>query len=259
MEAMTSRGENRYDPKNRRGLFHPLIALRKRSANLRLVEAWAPPSRENARILKTDLFEEAHGEDAILDDFARRWGFAAGIEVSPRTAALANDRFRGLPIIATSVAAIPFRPASFETILSNSTLDHLRPAEFERALAELARILKPGGVLILTLDNRHNPLHVFSHWVRRLFGWFYTDRCYTVDEAAAALRRHGFRVTDATAVFHVPFPVNFLAKTASRLFGRGIDPGLERLLDVFDRWERLGTKFLTGRHIALRAVKKTDR
>jgi SAM-dependent methyltransferase len=236
-----------------RGVFHPRIARYKRMVHLRLLERWAP-SLPGKAVLKTDLFEEAFGADALLDELDRRSGFAVGIEISPWTAARAKTRFATACLLSASAASLPFRPASFDLVFSNSTLDHLPPPDVERALSEFARILKPEGLLILTLDNKHNPLHVFSHWVRRLFGWFYTDRCYTVEEARAAVGRSGFRVTAATAIYHVPFPVNFAAKKASRFLGPRLDPGLDRLLRLFDRGEGWPTRFLTGRHIALRAV-----
>jgi len=242
----------------RRAVFHPRIAAHKKDVHLRLCRSWAPVL-EGRRILKTDLFEEAFGEDALLDELDRRSGCAVGIEISPWTAARAKGRFLALPILSGNVARLPFRSAAFDLIFSNSTLDHLQPTEVEKALVEFARVLKPGGLLILTLDNKHNPLHVFSHWARRLFGWFYTDRCYTVEEAREAVGRAGFRVTEATAVFHVPFPLNFMVKKASPLLGPRLDPCLDRLLLALDRGERRPTRFLTGRHIALRAVRKEGR
>lgn len=244
---------SRYALRVPRGFFHPRIARYKRMVHLRLLENWAP-SLPGKAILKTDLYEEAFGEDALLDELGRRSGLAVGIEISPPTAARARARFAHDRILSATAASLPFRPSSFDVVFSNSTLDHLPPPEVERALAEFARVLKPRGLLILTLDNKHNPLHVLSHWVRRLFGWFYTDRCYTVEEARSAAGRSGFRVTAATAVYHVPFLVNFAAKQASRFLGRRLEPGLDRLLNLFDRGEERPTRFLTGRHIALRAV-----
>lgn len=52
--------------------------------------------------------------------------------------------------------AVPFRDATFEQILCSEVLEHLR--EPERAIAEMARVLRPGGSLLLTVPFAY-PVH----------------------------------------------------------------------------------------------------
>lgn len=245
---------DRYSRKVQKGRFQDRIAQHKKDVHLRLIRAWAP-SLTGRLVLKTDSYEEAFGRDALLDALAETAGKAIGLDISSEIASRAKNRFPGLSFLATTIKHLPFRTASFDVIVSNSTLDHLVVDDVPPALRELARVLKPGGTLVLTLDNKHNAWHVLSHWMRRAFGWFYTDRCYSVPQAIRLLQNAGFQVPAATAVFHVPFPVNFLAKTAERWFGRGVDPMIDQALRMFDRLDRLPTRLLTGRHIALKAVK----
>ena len=55
--------------------------------------------------------------------------------------------------------ACRFPPASFDVVLSTSTLDHFdRRDEIAVALAELRRVLADGGRLLVTLDNPANPI-----------------------------------------------------------------------------------------------------
>jgi SAM-dependent methyltransferase len=55
---------------------------------------------------------------------------------------------------------VPFARASFEFVLCTETLEHLaRPA---RVLAELRRVLKPGGTLALSVPFLH-PVHQAPH------------------------------------------------------------------------------------------------
>ena len=190
-----------------------------------------------------------------MDALSAATALAVGMDISAEIAGRAKRHFPALAYAAADITNLPFRSAAFDIIVSNSTLDHLVPRDVSIAIRESCCILKPGATLILTLDNKHNPLHVFSHWIRRIFGWFYTDRCYSVPEARKLLGENGFQVLEATAIFHIPFSLNFLAKTAERLFGRSIDPLLEWMVRGFGRLERYPSRFLTGRHIALKAVR----
>lgn len=245
---------DQYAWRAKKGRFQDRIALHKKDVHLKLVRDWTS-SLAGKTILKTDANEEAFGADAFLNELSATAAAAVGMDVSAEVVVRAKRRFPDLPYTAANVKNLPFGSSLFDVIISNSTLDHLPRKEVPEAVRELGRVLKPEGILILTLDNKHNPLHVFSHWVRRMFGWFYTDRCYSVPETSKLLRNNGFQVLAATAVFHIPFPVNFLAKTAERFFGSGMDVLVKGIVRLCGRLDRFPTRYLTGRHIALKARK----
>lgn len=68
---------------------------------------------------------------------------------------LDGDRFR----LADLNAGIPFEDRSFDVVVSVEGIEHLEaPRHFVR---ELARVLKPGGRLVLSTPN---PLNVASRW-----------------------------------------------------------------------------------------------
>lgn len=60
---------------------------------------------------------------------------------------------------ASETSALPFEDESFDAALLVGTLDEV--VEPRRAAAELCRVLRPGGVLLVTAPNT-------SHWRRRL-------------------------------------------------------------------------------------------
>jgi len=245
---------DQYARRAKKGRFQDRIALHKKNVHLELIRDWAA-SLEGKIVLKTDANEEAFGADAFLNELSATAAVAVGMDVSAEIVVRAKRRFPNLPYAAANVKNLPFLSSVFDIIISNSTLDHLPREEVPEAVRELGRILKPGAILILTLDNKHNPLHVFSHWIRRFFGWFYTDRCYSVPETTRLLRENGFQVLAATAVFHIPFPLNFLAKTAERFFGSGMNALIEGIIRICGGLDRFPTRYLTGRHIAFKARK----
>jgi SAM-dependent methyltransferase len=233
--------------------FQEHLARYKRQENLDLISAWAPTRAR--RLLKTDVFEEGFGDDLLLDRLASTYPMVVGMDISHVVLAAARERGPRVRYVVSDVCALPFKTRSFDLIVSISTLDHVPPALLPEALGELCRVLEPAGCLILTLDSRHNPWHVLSNRIRRSAGMIYAERCYTVGEVRAALARQPVVVTEATAIYHVPFPVNFLAKKARRMVGWRADAWIRGVVELCRKLGSLPTRFFTGRYIALRIVK----
>ncbi|WP_256336724.1 class I SAM-dependent methyltransferase [Belnapia rosea] len=74
---------------------------------------------------------------------------ATGLEYFPAAAARARAK-AGMPVAIGSVNAMPFADARFGAVVSLDVLCHAA-VEPEAALAEMARVLMPGGVLVLNL------------------------------------------------------------------------------------------------------------
>jgi SAM-dependent methyltransferase len=64
---------------------------------------------------------------------------------------LAKARARGLEVAEASVTDLPFGDASFDVTYAFKVLAHVRP--IERALAEMARVTRPGGVVLAEFYN----------------------------------------------------------------------------------------------------------
>jgi SAM-dependent methyltransferase len=177
-----------------------------RRAQLRLIESWA--GAPSGRWLKTDLFEERSPARALLPHLdSATW---IGTDVSTTVADQARAACGARPLVA-DVRSLPFGDATFDGVLSTSTLDHFADrSDIGRSLRELHRVLRPGGRLIVTFDNRANPLIRLrnalpaSLGVRTGLAPFTVG--HTVDAAAGrtALADAGFAV-DATAhLLHAP-------------------------------------------------------
>jgi SAM-dependent methyltransferase len=92
---------------------------------------------------------------------------AAGID--PAAASLREARARGAyTMLARSLGdALPFARDRFKTVVSNSVLEHI--PEVDPVLAEIARVLRPGGRFIFCVPGDHfAELLFFSQLFRQL-------------------------------------------------------------------------------------------
>jgi len=236
----------------------PFLANLKRHAYLELIEHWGGVPA-HGRVLKTDLFEEATGTaDAFATTLSDANPAVIGMDLSP--AAVARARSRNgtrLGYIACDARHLPFVASTFALVVSPSTLDHFPSSgDLHRSLCEIARVLAPGGRLIITLDNRQNvgdPLLRLAIRLRRVP--FYIGRSYTVRQLRQELEAAGFIVEDTTAIVHHP---RMMAVAAVALTDRlGWPPlvrGVQRALTAAQRFNSSRWRYYTGCFVAAKAV-----
>lgn len=116
----------------------------------------------------------------VAEDFATaavRMGHAAG------------TRLRGLHWVGGDAQALPHPDASFDTIISCETIEHV--PDPGQAVREFARVLRPGGRLFLTTPN-----YLGGFGVYRLYRWA-TRRPYTEEGQPINHVMHWFRIVRA--------------------------------------------------------------
>jgi ubiquinone/menaquinone biosynthesis C-methylase UbiE len=132
--------------------------------------------------------------------------------------------------------ALPFPDGAFDAVLNCGVVEHVDDPG--RALAELYRVLRPGGwLLTYHLPNRH----AYVEWLGRRLGRFHHERTYTRAGAEALFREAGFAVVRCRPFHLLPHNVwggslrrRALAAPAARVY-EALDraltriPGLRRL------------------------------
>lgn len=228
--------------------------------NARLLEGWLPTGREG-RLLKTDLFDEA-STPGLAPLLARRVRRAVGIDVSPRVleAASAAPLLR----VGADVRHLPFADGSFDRVFSNSTLDHFAElAELARSLGELARVLRPGGELLLTLDNEANPVLALrnalpSALLERtgLVPYRMGRSCRPARLRQLALAA-GLDPLEIGSVMHCPRILGvWLSRVLDRVAGARARQAFFACLLAWERLGRWPTRFRTGYFLTLRARRR---
>ena len=234
----------------------------------RLQAAWcerwlggATPTAQARRILKTDLFDEVAGR-GLAGRLMTGGRHVTGIDISPLIVAEAAARNPGLEAVVADVRRLPFADASFDDVFSGSTLDHFdRAADIAVALREIARVVRPGGRVVVTLDNPRNPLVALRNGplyglVRRLgIVPYEVGVTLAPRPLEEAVRAAGLALREMTALMHCPRVLAVtLAGPLSRLGRRGRECYLRCLLG-WERLERWPLRWCTGHFIAVHAVK----
>jgi len=90
----------------------------------------------------TRVLDAGCGEGVLVDEYAGRLAIA-GVDANYTSAS----------VTAGSLMALPFDAASFDRALCLDVLEHLTFEDQPRALAELHRVLAPGGELLVSVPN----------------------------------------------------------------------------------------------------------
>ncbi len=237
--------------------FDELIADQFRRVHLNLFARWVN-FNSNQRILKTDLFAEALCPSrSFLWDILKINGNVVGIDISMNIIARARNTAAQyaparLECVNCDIRQLPFAPSSFDLVISDSTLDHFHhEGDILRALSELSRVLKSGGTLVITMDNRTNladPLLRF--WANIGLSPIFLGKTYSMKELREALTTVGLCVMNSTAIIHNPrfvtwTVINLIRKIEPYRFNRLIRRGLE-LVDTHGQspWHFTGQALL---------------
>jgi SAM-dependent methyltransferase len=241
------------------------------AVNTRLAGAWLPGGA--ARVLKTDLFDEAVS-GGVLPVASGRGAELVGIDLSPAVVKAAAARTDHLQAQVADVRKLPFPDESFDAVFSNSTLDHFESRDdIVVSLRELHRVLRAGGTLVVTLDNPWNPLVALSKalprrwlnetWNRHASGLgkagvlpYQVGMTMSAPALGRTLVGIGFTIEETTAVMHAPrLPAVLVGSVLERRAGR---PTQERFLELLMRCESMRdrrTRLVTGMFVAIRATR----
>jgi SAM-dependent methyltransferase len=143
-----------------------IVAAQKRQVHQDLIHHWTRDFHVN-RAFKTDLFEEAFGNDHILFDLYPHTCRLTGMDVALPTVQAAARRCShpGITFLASDARRIALASGCVDLVISTSTLDHFdSEADLCAGLQEVVRVVRPGGMAIVTLDNPHNVLYAPLKW-----------------------------------------------------------------------------------------------
>jgi SAM-dependent methyltransferase len=119
-------------------------------------QPWMDEAINFAAYANRQVLEVGHGMCGDLMRFARAGASVSGIDLTPRHHQLAAQRFAlaGIPVDLRlgDAEAMPFDDASFDLVYSFGVIHH--SPDQEAIVAEMRRVLRPGGRIIVGLYHR---------------------------------------------------------------------------------------------------------
>lgn len=98
------------------------------------------------------------GRGGVVELIWRDVALAAGVD--PDAPSLNEHRAAGMPVIRATGETLPFADSSFDLVVSVWVLEHLKdPA---RVMAEVRRVLRPGGHFLFLTPNLRHPLMLLN-------------------------------------------------------------------------------------------------
>jgi SAM-dependent methyltransferase len=162
---------------------------------------------------------------------AEHFGALSGIDVAPGVVSGAAERCPAGSFQLYDGQAIPFADACFDVVFTVCVMHHVPPAQWQPLTAEMARVLKPGGLLYIFEHNPYNPL------TRRAVNHCPFDAdavLLTRKRSTELVRGAGLSLAEARYILFFPWEGAAL---------RGIEAGL--------RWLPMGAQyFVSGRRAA---------
>jgi SAM-dependent methyltransferase len=116
--------------------------------------------------LGADLLEVGPGYGATTDYLRERVAQVTAVEIHPELAARLAERYSGtnVEIVEGDATALAFEAGRFSAATSFFMLHHVPTPELQdRVFAEVARVLRPGGIFIAADSMASDGLREFHH------------------------------------------------------------------------------------------------
>lgn len=112
-----------------------------------------------------DVLDAGMGPGRLCERLTREGYRVSGADSSAAMVALARDRVPGARdrLVEARLEELPFEDSSFDAVVASGVIEYVDQPEL--ALREIGRVLRPGGVAVLSIPNGASPYALWKRFV----------------------------------------------------------------------------------------------
>lgn len=166
------------------------------------------------KLLKLDLWNEVHNTRILM--WAEKQGaITYALDISDQITNKAKNNFykNGLTsrFATADMRNIPFKKNTFDFIYTMGTIEHIH--EQDQAIKEIKRVLKPGGIAIIGVPNKHDiflrPLMVNVLTTLNIYPYG-MEKSFTRKELGKIIEKEGLKIIDESGLLFIPGGIRIL-------------------------------------------------
>ena len=155
-----------------------------------LLAEWLDGLSADARLLDLGC---GGGQDA--GHLGQRGYRVVGLDRTSALLLAGRRRYRSLPLVCADLRHLPFQVMSFDGLWAAASLMHLPKPEARRILADLCRLVRPGGLFAATVTHGVKSRLVTDGWIP---GRYFAR--WRKNELARAVRRAGWTILELQVI-----------------------------------------------------------
>lgn len=175
-----------------------------------------PPGELTGRL----VLDAGCGYGAFASRAARCGARVVSLDIAGRLVRISVDRTRGAGVVADA-SMLPFRTGIFDAVISSEMIEHTESPS--GVVCELARALRPGGLLVVTTPNRvwQAAVRLASHLRIRPFHGL--ENFLRWSDLESIVRAQSLQVVRHVGLHAWPFQLGLsrLSTAVDRRFGAG--------------------------------------
>lgn len=192
------------------------------------------------RLEGAEVLDWGCGPGHLVAHLIARGANVRGVDSSEDSVGVCNERFAGCPRWGGAAriegGVLPHEDETFDVVLSVETIEHVLDDQLSDLLAEVRRVLKPGGTAVFTTPNREDlttGMNFCPACGIEYHRWQHV-RSWSADALAVALETAGFQIRFCSDLafrnFLPPPPLRWLDVSPRLVASRGLTL-LRRLAD----------------------------
>lgn len=143
----------------------------------------------------TRLLDLGCGGGRDAGDLDLRGYRVVGVDRTSALLSAGRRRYRSLPLVRADLRQLPFHAMSFDGLWAAASLMHLPKPEARRILADLCKLVRPGGLFAATVTYGMKSRLVTDGWIP---GRYFAR--WKKDELARVVRRAGWTILELKVV-----------------------------------------------------------